>query len=170
MPLEIASMIPADWPQVAAVYQSGIDTGNSTFATQPPVSWEEWCAEKIAACSLVARQGDGIVGWAALSPVSSRCVYRGVAEVSLYVTQSARGQGVGSALLAALIVKSEAEGIWTLQAGIFPENTASLRTHLRQGFRQLGVHEKIGYMSFGPYQGQWRDVALLERRSTVAGV
>jgi phosphinothricin acetyltransferase len=170
MPITIHSMIPADWPDVAAIYQAGIDTGNATFAIQPPAAWDEWSAGKLACCRLVARDGDKVAAWAALSPVSGRYVYRGVAEVSIYVADSARGQGVGSALLAALITESEAKGIWTLQAGIFPENQASLRLHTRHGFKQLGVHEKIGYMSIGPYQGRWRDVALLERRSTVVGV
>lgn len=169
MQITIHPMTPADWPTVAQIYQQGIDTGNATFATCPPESWQEWSKGKINECSLVAKEGDAILGWAALSPISNRCVYRGVAEVSLYIAASARGQGVGQALMVALIECSEAHGIWTLQAGIFPENTGSRQLHLNNGFRILGIREGLGLMTFGPYQGQWRDVAFLERRSKIAG-
>jgi phosphinothricin acetyltransferase len=170
MMVEIVDMTEADWPAVQAIYQAGIDSGNATFAAAPPAAWEEWRAGKINVCSLVARDGRTALGWAALSPVSSRYVYRGVAEVSIYIAAEARGQGVGSRLLEALILRSEANDIWTLQAGIFPENQASLRLHQAHGFRLLGVREKLGLMTFGPYQNRWRDVAFLERRSRVAGV
>jgi phosphinothricin acetyltransferase len=163
-------MTEADWPAVAAIYQEGIDTGNATFAPHPPGSWQEWCAHKINACSLVARAEGEILGWAALSPVSSRAVYAGVAEESIYVTADARGQGVGKQLLRALIDRSEAAGIWTLETGIFAENEVSLRLHYRCGFRQVGIREKKAKMEFGPYKGQWRDVILLERRSKIVGV
>lgn len=171
-------MTAADWPAVAQIYQEGIDTGNATFAPAPPPSWEAWCQGKITACSLVAR-GDSnllgwvpdptILGWVALGPYSSRAVYAGVAEVSIYLSARARGQGVGSALLQAVINLSETNGLWTLQAGIFPENQASLKLHTKHGFRQVGVREKLGRMAFGPWAGQWRDVILLERRSLTVG-
>ena len=173
MPVEsvqISIMTAADWPAVSAIYQEGIDTGSATFETAPPVSWEAWCKGKINACSRVARVGASIVGWAALSPTSSRKVYAGVAEVSIYIKAEIRGRGVGSRLLEELICASEAGGIWTLQAGIFTDNQASVALHLKHGFRVVGVREKLGRMEFGPFQGQWRDVFMLERRSTVIGL
>lgn len=150
-----------------AIYQEGIDTGDATFEAAPPSSWEEWHKTKLNACSVVARANHEIVGWASLSPVSSRKVYAGVAEVSVYVRAPARGHGVGSLLLEELIKQSEAHGIWMLQAGIFPENQASIRLHLHHGFRQVGIREKLGKMAHGPHAGKWRDVVLLERRSLV---
>jgi L-amino acid N-acyltransferase YncA len=168
--VQVMAMSAADWPAVAAIYQEGIDTGSATFETTPQASWEEWCKARINACSLAARMGDCIVGWAALSPVSSRKVYAGVAEVSIYIQAEMRGKGVGSRLLEELIRISEANGIWTLQAGILSDNQASVALHLRHGFRVVGVREKLGRMEFGPYQGQWRDVLLLERRSKVMGL
>ena len=170
MALMITSIIAADWPQVEAIYTEGIQTGHATFASAPPVSWGEWCQNKIAACGLVAKDNDQICGWAALSLISNRAVYAGVAEVSVYVSANARGKGVGSLLLRELIRTSEANGIWTLQAGIFPENQASLSLHWKHGFRQVGIREKMGKMTFGPYQGRWRDVVLLERRSRIVGI
>ncbi|MBV6506057.1 MAG: putative phosphinothricin acetyltransferase YwnH [Syntrophorhabdaceae bacterium] len=165
----ITTMVAADWPPVAAIYREGIATGHATFATQPPATWEEWCKNKINSCSVVAKENQKILGWAALSPTSTRAVYAGVADVSIYVSANARGQGVGSRLLPELIRTSEANGIWTLQAGIFPENQASLSLHFKHGFRQVGIREKMGKMEFGPYQGRWRDVVLLERRSKISG-
>lgn len=165
----VSGMTEADWPDVARIYQEGIDTGHATFATQPPASWEKWHQDKIEGCCLVARERGRVVGWAALSPVSGRTVYAGVAEVSIYVDAAARGQGVGSALLEALIAASESVGIWTLQAGVFPENEASLRLHYQHGFRLVGVREKLGQMERGTLAGLWRDVLLLERRSRVIG-
>lgn len=162
-------MTAVDWPAVAAIYQEGIATSQATFAPAPPPGWDEWRKGKINACSLVARDGDAVAGWAALSPTSARAVYAGVAEVSIYVAAAWRGQGVGSCLLTALIAASEAHGIWTLQAGIFPENTASLALHLKYGFRVVGRRERLGKMTVGPLAGQWRDVLLLERRSRVVG-
>lgn len=170
MALIITSMIAADWPQVEAIYTEGIQTGHATFASAPPASWEAWCQNKITACSLVVKENDVIFGWAALSPISNRAVYAGVAESSVYVGANARGRGVGSLLLQELIRASEPNGLWTLQAGIFPENLASLSLHFKHGFRQVGIREKMGKMEFGPYQGRWRDVVLLERRSQVVGV
>jgi phosphinothricin acetyltransferase len=168
--VQISAMIAADWPAVVAIYQEGIDTGNATFEMAPPASWEAWCKGKINACSRVARVGESIVGWAALSPTSSRKVYVGVAEVSIYIKAEIRGKGLGSRLLEELILASEVNGIWTLQAGIFTDNQPSVALHLKHGFRVVGVREKLGRMEFGPYQGQWRDVFMLERRSTVVGL
>ena len=161
----IDSMQEADWPAVKKIYQQGIDTGQATFASAPPASWQNWANGHINACSLVARRDALIGGWAALSPVSDRCVYAGVAEVSVYVATEQRGQGLGSKLMAALIERSEQHGIWTLQAGIFPENTASVRLHRACGFREVGRRERLGRLA-----GVWRDVLLLERRSRAAGV
>jgi phosphinothricin acetyltransferase len=152
-------MTSADWPAVRAIYLDGIATGNATFETDAP-DWPEWDAGHFPYSRLVARRAGEILGWAALSPVSSRPVYRGVAEVSIYVAAQARGQGVGKALLADLIAESERHGIWTLQAGIFPENTASMEVHRRAGFRVVGTRERIGCRD-----GVWRDTVLMERRS-----
>jgi L-amino acid N-acyltransferase YncA len=163
MTLEIKAMAPGDWPRVRAIYLEGIATGNATFEQSAP-EWAKWDAGHLAAARLVARSGNEVLGWAALSPVSSRAVYAGVAEVSIYVGESARGHGVGRELMARLIAESEAAGIWTLQAGIFPENTASIALHERARFRIVGRRERIGQMN-----GRWRDVVLMERRSTVAG-
>jgi phosphinothricin acetyltransferase len=160
-------MTAADWPEVSRIYQEGIDTGNATFAAAPPASWDAWCEGRIISCSLVARDDNVVVGWAALGSTSSRAVYAGVAEVSVYVSSAARRKGVGAILLQELIRSSEANGIWTLQAGIFPENQASLRLHFKHGFRVVGVREKLGRMEFGEWTGKWRDVMLLERRSNV---
>ncbi|MGH7599909.1 MAG: GNAT family N-acetyltransferase [bacterium] len=170
MALIVTGMMAADWLQVAAIYREGIETGHATFAPQSPATWEEWCKNKIMACNLVAKANHEILGWAALTPISHRAVYAGVAEVSVYVGANARGKGVGSLLLHELIRTSEANGVWTLQAGIFPENQASLSLHFKHGFRQVGIRQKMGKMQFGPLQGRWRDVVLLERRSKVVGV
>lgn len=153
-----------DWEAVRTIYLEGIATGNATFAQSAP-EWHMWDKAHLKTCRLTACSGDGILGWAALSPVSGRCVYAGVAEVSIYVAERARSRGIGIALLDALIVQSELDGIWTLQAGIFPENEASIRLHKRAGFRTVGVRERVGQMN-----GRWRDVVLMERRSSVAGV
>jgi phosphinothricin acetyltransferase len=154
-----------DWEQVRDIYLEGIATGHATFETEAP-SWERWSANHLRECRLVARRQDGrVLGWAALSPVSSRCVYAGVAEVSVYVGAQGRGQGTGRALLEALVLASEKCGIWTLQAGVVPENTASIRLHLGCGFREIGRRQRLGRMN-----GAWRDVMLLERRSKTVGV
>jgi phosphinothricin acetyltransferase len=157
-------MAPADWPGVRAVYLEGIATGDATFETEAP-EWERWDAAHSAVCRLVAGSADAVLGFAALSPVSARRVYAGVAEVSVYVSAQARGAGVGGALLRELVRASEAAGFWTLQAGIFPENLASLRLHEKCGFRILGVRQRVGCLA-----GRWLDVVLLERRSAIAGV
>ena len=169
MTITISIMEEKDWADVARIYREGIETGNSTFENEPPTSWEEWAEKKVNDCSLVARDDGAIVGWAAVSPFSKRAVYSGVVENSLYVAASARGKGVGSALLTELIQVTEAHGIWTIQSRIFPENTASLRLHLNHGFREVGILEKIGQMQFGLNKGQWRDVVFVERRSKSVG-
>ena len=160
--MEIRPLAESDWPTVSAIFEEGIATGDATFETEPP-SWDAWDATHTD-IRLVAENGDGVVGWAALSGYSDRCCYRGVSEVSVYVAGAARGRGVGRALLDAVISRSEAAGIWTLQAGIFPENKPSVRLHLGCGFRLVGVRERLGELG-----GIWRDVLLLERRSEVIG-
>jgi phosphinothricin acetyltransferase len=164
MDLRIEPLTAADWERVAEIYRAGMATGDSTFETEVP-SWEEWDRDHVAAPRLVARRDGQVVAWASLSRVSSRCVYEGVAEVSLYVDATARGQGVGGALLDAAVAASEDAGYWTLYAGIFPENAASLALFRRRGFRDYGVQERIGRMG-----GTWRDVLQLERRSTRVGI
>jgi L-amino acid N-acyltransferase YncA len=161
----IEAMRAEDWPAVRAIYEAGIATGDATFETKAP-AWEAWDRDHLPKPRLVARAGTGapVVGWAAVVPVSGRCVYGGVADLSVYVAPEAHGRGVGRALLTALVRESEAAGLWTLQAGIFPENAASLALHRALGFRDVGVREKIGRMS-----GRWRDVLLLERRSRTVG-
>ena len=159
----IAALVPGDWDDVARIYAEGIATRLATFETEVP-SWQAWDGAHLAEHRLMAREGARAAGWAALAPVSSRCVYAGVAEVSVYVAAAARGHGVGTALLSALVASSEVGGVWTLEAGILPENEASVRMHERCGFRVVGRRERLGRMD-----GEWRDVLLLERRSRVAG-
>lgn len=161
--MQIDPMQPGDWRAVCAIYLEGIATGNATFEQSAP-EWEAWDAGHLPSPRLVARSEDEILGWAALSGVSGRCVYAGVAEVSIYVAQRARRRGVGRALMSRLVSDSETEGIWTLQAGIFPENLASIALHQRAGFRIVGTRERIGQMN-----GRWRDVVMLERRSAIVG-
>jgi L-amino acid N-acyltransferase YncA len=160
----IGLMNPRDWERVRTIYLDGISTGNSTFESSAP-DWETWDRNHLPSCRLVARHGSEVVGWAALSPISSRQVYRGVTEASIYAAASARGQGIGTALVSELASASEREGIWTLQAAIFPENVASLEICKRAGFRVVGTRERLGCMN-----GRWRDVILLERRSQSAGI
>ena len=160
MPVVLRDLRPEDWPQVAAVYAGGIETGNATFETAVP-PWEAWDAGH-PELRLVAELDGELAGWAALSPVSDRCCYRGVAENSVYVAAHARSRRVGRALVDELIARAEAAGIWTIQTGIFPENEASLALHRACGFRVVGVRERLGELN-----GVWRDVVLLERRSKV---
>jgi L-amino acid N-acyltransferase YncA len=162
--MRIDAMNDEDWEQVSAIYREGIVTGNATFETEAP-PWKSWDAGHLRECRIVARDGRVVLGWSALSLVSGRCIYAGVAEVSLYVGASYRGRGVGRALLEALVAAAEENGIWTMQAGIFPENEASLALHRRCGFREVGRRERLGRMN-----GVWRDVVLMERRSRVVGV
>lgn len=154
----VRAMMPRDWGEVARIYAEGIATGHATFETAVP-TWEAWDGAHAAECRLIAEDA-GIVGWAALAPYSKRPVYRGVGEVSVYVAALARGRGVGRTLLAAVLDAADAAGYWTLQAGIFPENEASLALHRAAGFRDVGRRERIGAMA----AGKWRDVLLLERR------
>lgn len=157
-------MLPDDADAVLAIYAEGIATGQATFQTDVP-SWDEWDAGHLGAPRLVARTEDGrVLGWCALSPISRRPVYAGVAEESVYVAAAARGQGVGRALLEAMVQASEDAGIWTMQGGIFPENAASIAVHAACGFRIVGTRSRIGR-----HFGRWRDVVLMERRSLVVG-
>jgi phosphinothricin acetyltransferase len=159
----IEKMKASDWDEVRAVYLEGIETGQATFETEAP-DWEKWDTSHLLECRLTARADESLVGWAALSPVSSRRVYSGVAEVSVYVAGSFRGRRIGRALLLALVGCSEQHGIWTLQAGILAENESSLALHRSCGFREVGRRERIGRL-----HGTWRDVILLERRSMAVG-
>ncbi|MGO9136741.1 MAG: N-acetyltransferase family protein [Syntrophales bacterium] len=163
------NMTPEDWERVRSIYLEGIGTGNSTFEANAP-DWDKWDSAHLSEHRLVIRAGNNVLAWAALSPVSSRHVYAGVAEVSLYVAAGHRGKGIGSTLLGALIDSSEKAGIWTLQGGIFPENALSLGLVKKHGFREIGRREKVGKMTHGDLLGKWRDVILVERRSTVTGI
>ncbi|CAM3702708.1 MULTISPECIES: GNAT family N-acetyltransferase [Pseudoalteromonas] len=153
-----------DYPAVKEIYQQGIDTGNATFQLISK-TWDEWHNSMHDHSRLVAEDNGHVCGWAALSPVSNRDVYSGIAEVSVYVSKAAQGKGIGHKLLAQLIVESEKNNIWTLQAAIFPENLASIQLHLNNNFRRLGIREKLGKM-----HDTWRDVVLLERRSQIIGI
>jgi len=162
--IEILPMTEQHWDAVAAIFAQGIATGNATFETSVP-SWQEWDARHLSACRLVAIREGEVLGWVALSPVSLRQVYRGVAEVSVYIAEQARGRQIGTALLAALIAESERNGIWTLQAVIHADNAISIHTHQKAGFRIVGTRQRIGCL-----HGRWRDTVLMERRSKVVGV
>jgi len=157
--IAIRDLRPDDWPEVSRIYAEGIATRNATFETDVP-TWEDWDAAHLAEHRLVAVETGEVAGWIALAPVSSRCCYAGVAEISAYVAEKARGQGIGAALLESVIESAEAAGIWTLETGVFPENAPSLALLKRFGFREVGVRERIGKLD-----GVWRDVVLLERRS-----
>jgi L-amino acid N-acyltransferase YncA len=161
--VRIEGMQPADWPRVAAIYKEGISGGLTTFETACP-AWPEWDAAHLPTCRLVARCSGEVVGWAALSPVSCRQCYAGVAEVSVYVGAAAQGRGIGRALLKAIIAAAEAQGIWTLQGSTFEENAASLRLQEACGFRVVGRRERIAKL-----RGVWRDTILTERRSSTVG-
>jgi L-amino acid N-acyltransferase YncA len=156
--VDIDSMRPDDWPAVREIYAAGIATGNATFETESP-DWERWDASHLVGHRFVARRGGRVVGWVALAPVSDRCAYAGVAEDSVYVSDDARGQGVGRQLLEAVIRSADAADIWTIQTGIFPENAVSIELHQRCGFRIVGVRERLGRLA-----GNWRDVVFMERR------
>ncbi len=162
--LEIVRMAEHDWGAVREIYRQGIATGNATFETSVP-DYQEWDARHLCTCRLVARWNDKVLGWAALSRVSSREVYAGVAEVSIYIAEEVRGRGIGRKLLHALVEASEENSIWTLQAGILAENAVSIRLHQQAGFRIVGTRERIGFLD-----GRWRDTVLMERRSRVVGV
>lgn len=159
--VRLRPLVADDWPVVRAIYDEGIATGNATFQTESP-EWAEWDAGHLPECRLVACEDDRVVAWAALSRVSTRPVYAGVAEVSVYVADAARGRGIGRHILTAIVDESERHNFWTLQAGVFPENGASIALHERCGFRIVGRRERMGQM-----HGRWRDILLLERRSAV---
>ncbi len=154
----VDALRPDDWPAVEAIYSEGIATGHATFETTVPM-WEEWDASHLPDHRFVARSDGVVIGWIAASAVSGRCVYRGVVEHSVYVAEHARGRGVGRRLLEALVASTEAAGIWTIQSGIFPENTASLALHEGCGFRRVGIRVRLG-----EHEGRWRDVVMIERR------
>jgi phosphinothricin acetyltransferase len=162
---KIEEIIASDWEQIANIYLEGIRTGKATFQTEVP-TWESWNDGHVKSCRLAARSEDNILGWVALSPTSSRCAYAGVAEVSIYIEEKYKGQGVGTALLESVIKLSEENGFWTLQSGIIKENATSIALHKKCGFREIGVREKVGRME----NGIWHDVVLMERRSKVVGI
>jgi phosphinothricin acetyltransferase len=164
MSIQIKKMTANDWDAVRSIYEEGIATGNATLETNVP-SWESWDAAHMKECRQTAKEGPDVIGWAALTPVSGRCVYSGVAEVSVYIGENFRGRGIGKLLLEELIRSSEKHGIWTMQAGILKENTTSIELHKKCGFKILGVHEKLGKLN-----GLWRDIILMERRSSVVGI
>lgn len=165
MDYAIREMSQRDWEQVKSIYEDGILTGNSTIEKAAP-SWGKWDAGHIKSCRIVAIFENTVIGWVVLSPVSSRCAYAGVAEISLYIAPKHWGKGVGTMLLKKMISCSEENGFWTLHSGIFPENTASLALHKKCGFREIGRQEKVGRMP----DGTWRDVVLMERRSQIVGI
>jgi L-amino acid N-acyltransferase YncA len=169
MKYQTDTMKPEDWPQVRSIYLEGITTGNSTFEPEAP-AWEKWDSAHLPEHRLVIREGGSVLAWAALSPVSARSVYAGVAELSLYVAAGHRCNGIGSVLLEAVVRSTEKAGLWTLQGSIFPENSASRDLMKKHGFREIGRREKIGKMTHGVLAGTWRDVILVERRSAVAGI
>lgn len=162
--MRVREMLAQDWINVSKIYAEGISTGYATFETEVP-TFESWDGAHLKSCRLVAVSDDIVLGWAALSPVSSRCVYGGVAEVSVYIGKNSRGKGAGLMLMTELIKKSEEEGLWTLQSGIFPENKGSIRLHQKSGFRYIGKREKVGKRD-----GLWKDNLLFERRSGTIGI
>ncbi len=157
--MQLRPMRADDWPAVGAIYEQGIATRQATFETAVP-SWDDWDAGHLAEPRLVAERDGEVLGWAALSPTSRRACYAGVTEGSVYVAEGARRQGIGLALLSALLTQADAAGIWTIQTAIFPENVASIELHRRCGFRVVGVHERIARLD-----GVWRDTVVLERRA-----
>ncbi|MDT0605871.1 GNAT family N-acetyltransferase [Croceitalea rosinachiae] len=161
----LRQMISDDWPLVSKIYAEGIATGYATFESTVP-DFKSWDLAHVNACRIIAESNGTILGWAALSPVSSRCVYGGVAEVSVYIANISRGKGVGKALMLRLIEESEAAGYWTLQSGIFPENEASIKLHKKVGFRYLGKRERVGKTQ----NGIWKDNLLFEKRSEKVGL
>ncbi|MEO8795635.1 MAG: N-acetyltransferase family protein [Daejeonella sp.] len=161
--MQLSALLPKHWPAVKEIYEQGIETGIATLETKAP-EWEAWDKAHLVHSRFIAEDQKEILGWAALSAVSGRCVYAGVAEVSIYIAAKARGKGIGKILLEKLISESEKQNLWTLQAGIFKENIASIALHEKCGFRTIGYREKIGKL-----KNEWKDVALLERRSKLVG-
>ena len=167
--LSFRPLTSADWPAVEEIYRAGIATGHATFEAEPPRTWEAFAAGKHPGLMLAAVDARGqLLGWAAASPVSTREVYRGVVEHSIYISPDAAGRGVGARLLAAFVDLADRAGVWTIQASVFPENTVSLRLHEGAGFRAIGRRERIARMSFGPLAGRWRDTVLIERRTSTS--
>ena len=162
--MKIRTFKKSDFSSVKSIYQQGIDTGNATFQNKAK-GWNEWNASFLTNCRIVAELNEEVVGWAALSATSNRTVYNGVAEVSIYIAKNYANYGIGNSLLSELVSTSENEGIWTLQAGIFPENESSIAIHSKNGFKIIGVREKLGKMN-----GAWRDILFMERRSKVVGI
>ena len=162
--MEIQQLTEKHWPEASAIYQSGLATGNANFSSQVP-GWEEWDIAHLKTCRLVMSDGGKVLGWAALTAISDRCVYSGVAEISVYVDEGARGKGIGRELLKAIVEESEKNNLWTLEARIFAENLASIKIHQANGFRIVGRRERIGQLN-----GVWRDIILLERRSNTRGL
>ncbi|NJB71779.1 phosphinothricin acetyltransferase [Saonia flava] len=160
----IREMIANDWPTVSTIYADGIATGYATFETNIP-EYDAWDNAHLKECRFVVEKNGAVLGWAALSPVSSRCVYGGVAEVSVYVATNSRGLSIGKLLMERLIEESENQGFWTLQSGIFPENTASIKLHEKMGFRYIGKRERVGKLA-----GSWKDNLLFEKRSEKIGI
>jgi phosphinothricin acetyltransferase len=161
-------MDTGDAEDVLRIYQEGIDTGHATLNPVAP-DWADWDRGHLAHSRTVAVIGGAVTGWAALAPVSHRAVYRGVAEISIYVGASTRRLGIGWRVMSATVEASERAGLWTLQAGIFPENRKSIALHEAFGFVTVGTRQRIGRMAYGPFAGRWRDVVLMERRSTIVG-
>ena len=165
MSIKIRKLAKEDWDQVKFIYEAGIATKNATFETQAPATFEQWISNAIPSCTIVAEEDSSIIGWCRLTPVSYREVYTGIGEHSIYVHPDAKGKGIGNLLLGELIEQSEAEGFWTLESKIFVENEASIQLHKKNGFKVVGIRERIAKLD-----GVWRDTLLLERRSQVAGL
>jgi phosphinothricin acetyltransferase len=169
----VSEICSDDYADVARIFEEAINNGgNSTFETAAPASFDKWINGKVAKCCIIARAAGSseALGWASLSLTSSRKVFSGVVELSLYITETARNKGLGKRIMNEIIHLSEAEGIWTIQSGIFPENEISITLHEKFGFRRVGFRERVGYMLVGPYAETWRDIVLLERRSKIVGV
>ena len=162
--MNVREMKASDWGEVSKIYADGVSTGFATFEQNIP-NFEDWDAAHLQQCRLIAEEDGTILGWAALSPVSSRCVYGGVGEVSVYIAPNSRGKGIGKMLLEQLILESEKAGLWTIQSGIFPENQASIKLHKKVGFRFIGKRERIGKTK----DGVWKDNLLFEKRSNTVG-
>lgn len=165
MDFTIRDVVKDDWEQIKYIYEAGISTGLATFETITPSTYEQWVIKAHPKCTLVAQDKDKILGWCKITPISDRLVYAGVGEVSIYIDPKEQGKGIGSLLLKNLIILSEEQGFWTLQASIFPENNSSIYLHKKNGFREVGIREKIGKLN-----GKWRDNFLLERRSKLVGL
>jgi phosphinothricin acetyltransferase len=165
MQIEVREMTPDDWPAVREIYRRGIESGDATFEREPP-DWETWHARRHPKCRLVAECEETVVGFACVSATSERAVYSGVCEIMVYVAEENRGHGIGGRLMASLVSATEAQGIWTLESSIFPENVASIRVHERVGFRVVGTRERVGRF----HDGRWRDTVLMERRSSITGL